>query len=93
MTKTRVVHCLKDAFDVRIARPGIWGNPFIIGRDGTREEVIQKYREWIIKQADLMKLLPMLDGKRLGCYCKPDACHGDVLVELLDGMITNELLQ
>lgn len=77
---------------MRIARPGIWGNPFIIGQDGTREEVIQKYRDWIVTQEYLMKLLPTLEGKRLGCYCKPAACHGDVLVELLEGTITNELL-
>ncbi len=92
MKKTKVVHCLKESFDVLITRPGIWGNPFIIGRDGNREEVIQKYREWIVQQPDLMAALPTLADKRLGCYCKPYKCHGDVLVELLDGIITNELI-
>ena len=90
--KTKVVHCLRDAYDVRISRPGLWGNPFIIGKDGNREEVIQKYKEWIVTQPQLMDLLPTLEGKRLGCFCAPLACHGDVLVELLDGLITNELI-
>jgi len=92
MRKTKVVHCLKESFDVSISRPGIWGNPFVIGKDGTREQVIQKYKEWVVQQEWLMKMLPTLEGKRLGCYCKPAACHGDVLVELLDGIITNELI-
>src|SRR6185312_8586068 len=49
----------------------------------TREEAIAKYREWILTQPDLLKRLRELEGKVLGCYCKPKACHGDVLIELL----------
>lgn len=79
----RVVHCKRSAFDVYIGRPGPWGNPFEIGRDGTRAEVIRKYRAWIVNQAELMARLPELRGKVLGCYCAPLACHGDVLLELL----------
>ena len=84
----RVVHCKRSAFDVYIGRPGKghpgpWGNPFEIGRDGTRAEVIRKYRSWIVNQKGLMAMLPELRGKVLGCYCAPLACHGDVLLELL----------
>ena len=43
----RVVHCKKDSFDVYIRRPSKWGNPFSIGVDGTREEVIEKYRKYL----------------------------------------------
>jgi hypothetical protein len=85
-----------DDYDVYIGRPnnlipkskpgsdGKWGNPFIIGRDGTREEVIQKYREWImLTQPELFGQIPIeLKDKRLGCWCKPLPCHGDVLAEL-----------
>lgn len=80
---TLVVHCKRDAYDVYIGRPSKWGNPFSIGKDGTRAEVIQKYREWIATQP-LMNELDELRGKKLGCWCKPSACHGDVLVELLN---------
>jgi len=61
-----------------------WGNPFIVGQHGTRDEVIQMYREWIITQADLMQALPELKGKILGCHCFPPLnCHGFVLLDLL----------
>ena len=78
----RVVHCKREAYDVYIGRPSKWGNPFAIGKDGTREQVIAKYRQWLIKQTVLMAALPELTGKTLGCWCAPQACHGDVLVEL-----------
>jgi hypothetical protein len=70
--------------DVEICRPGQWGNPFILGRDGTREAVIEKYREWIKTQPQLLAQLGWLKGQRLGCYCAPLPCHGDVLVELVE---------
>lgn len=81
---TRVVNLTKEFCDVQICRPGQWGNPFRIGRDGDRDEVIEKYREWINTQPQLLAQLPMLKGKRLGCYCRPFRCHGDILAELAE---------
>jgi len=69
---------------VYIGRGSPWGNPFKIGVDGTREEVIEKYKEWILSQQPLLNEIHKLKGKVLGCFCKPKACHGDVLVELLE---------
>lgn len=83
---TKVVNLRHEFYDVRICRPGQWGNPFHIGRDGTREEVIEKYREWILTRPKLLIQLQFLKGKRLGCVCAPLACHGDVLVELVEGV-------
>ena len=84
-SKTRVVNCKKEPYDVYIGRPSKWGNPFKIGRDGSRQEVILKYKDMIISNTELIKQIPIeLRGKTLGCWCKPDACHGDVLVELVD---------
>ena len=77
-----VVHCKRNTYDVYIGRPGIWGNPFNIGRESTREDVIELYRNWIKTQPHLINRLPELKGKILGCWCKPRACHGDVLLEL-----------
>lgn len=34
-------------------------------------------RQWILDHLDLLK------GKRLGCFCKPMPCHGDVYVRML----------
>jgi len=85
--KTKVVKIKKlgdDSYDVYIGRPSMWGNPFRIGRDGSREEVIKKYETWIRTQTHLMKRLPTLEGQRLGCWCKPFPCHGDVLVRLIE---------
>lgn len=88
--KRLVVHVSRSKYDVYIGRgndpvtnlPSKWGNPFLLGRDGTRFEVIKKYREWIVKQPNLMASLPELKGKKLGCWCGSKACHGDVLAEL-----------
>lgn len=82
---TRVVHCKKEPFDVYIGRPSKWGNPFKIGKDGSREDVIAKYRQWILANPELIAKLPSeLKGRMLGCWCRPNSCHGDVLAELAD---------
>jgi hypothetical protein len=68
----------------------VWSNPFKIGRDGNRGKVIEMYRKWIFLRPELLKRLPELRGKRLGCWCAPQACHGDVLVELINSMGNND---
>ena len=80
----KVVHCKKEPHDVYIGRPSKWGNPFSIGLDGNREEVILKYEAYIRARPDLLKALPELKGKTLGCWCSPHPCHGDVLVKLIE---------
>jgi len=57
---TRVVHCKKEQYDCYIGRPSKWGNSFVIGKDGTREEVVEKYRQWVLQQPELMASLHML---------------------------------
>ncbi|MHC4188367.1 MAG: DUF4326 domain-containing protein [Planctomycetota bacterium] len=81
---TRVVNLKHEDCDVRICRPGQWGNPYRMGIDGTREEVIEMYRKWILTQPHLLEQLYILEGKRLGCWCAPLPCHGDILIELLE---------
>jgi hypothetical protein len=81
----KVVHCKKESYDVYIGRGSKWGNPFKIGKDGTREAVVDKYRSWLGFQPELMNALHELRGKVLGCWCKPKPCHGDVLVEIIEG--------
>lgn len=88
MTDTTVINLTIQDGDVYIGRGSIWGNPFKIDPDGTREECIEKYRDYIIDRLlaedGLAEELMKLDGKRLSCYCKPEACHGDVLVEIIE---------
>lgn len=80
----------KDA--VYIGRPSKWGNPYTHHQRGThanfrvatREEAVERYRWWITKGGGsyLLKDLHELEGKDLVCWCRPAACHGDVLLEL-----------
>lgn len=74
-----VVHLKRDKYDVRIDRATKWGNPFRIGEHGTRDEVIARYEQWMLRDQYLMSRLAELHGKVLGCWCAPQACHGDVL--------------
>jgi hypothetical protein len=69
---------------VKVARPTKWGNPFVIGVDGNREEVIRKYRAWIMqKLSEEPSFLTPLCGKNLACYCREyEQCHADILLEL-----------
>jgi hypothetical protein len=80
--KIYVVHCKKDKYDVYIGRPSKWGNCFEIGKDGTREEVVEKYEKWLMTQEKLLSEIGELKGKILGCWCAPKACHGDILAKL-----------
>ena len=84
MKKTRVVHCKKEEYDVYIGRGTVWGNPFKIGKDGTRKEVLDKYEKWVVTQPKIIESLHLLKGKILDCWCKPYPCHGDILVRLID---------
>ncbi len=59
-------------------------NPFRLGQDGSREEVVAAYREYILGRPDLLALLPELRGRRLGCWCVPLPCHAEVIAELAD---------
>jgi hypothetical protein len=82
MSHKLVVHCKHEPYDIYIGIPSEFGNKFVIGKDGTREDVVRKYEEWIKTQPDLLAKLPELKGKVLGCWCAPLACHGDVLARL-----------
>lgn len=75
----RVVNKRAGAYDVYIGRGSIWGNPFVIGRDGDRSDVIAKYEERLATRPDLIARLPELRGKSIACFCAPLPCHGDVL--------------
>jgi len=83
----KVVNLTRGLYDERIDRLTAWGNPFAIGRDGTRDEVIERYRTWVTTSDDrgaqwIRDNVHTLYGKTLGCWCAPSACHGDVLLEL-----------
>jgi len=86
---------LHQDYDVYIGRhntyrrlpPSPFSNPFVVGRHGDRDQVLQKYRTYIynrlLAEPELRRQLEELRGKRLGCWCHPKPCHGDILIEWL----------
>lgn len=83
---TRVVHNKYSEYDVYIGRPSKWGNPYSIGKDGDRTEVIDKYKEYLREHPELITdARNELKGKTLGCWCAPQLCHGDILAFVAEG--------
>jgi len=95
-----VVNKYKSEYDVYIGRGSKWGNPFTHIKDrntkaeyivSTREESIERFREYIYHKIQTGEIsveeLYELQGKRLGCFCKPKSCHGDILVEIIQAII------
>jgi len=93
---------MEDNNNIYIARSGVvfidkkrfpkkssnFSNPYKIGKDGTREEVISKYKIYILEKIKNDEALQIefneLRGKNLGCWCFPEMCHGNVLLDLLN---------
>ena len=76
-------YALKNNLLVTIDRSSLFGNPFILGKDGDRETVIEKYRQYLKENRHLVrKARAELQGKVLGCWCYPLPCHGDILAKI-----------
>lgn len=91
--ETTVVNMHHQSCDVRIDRKTRFGNPFKLDEDGgsyTREESIDKYRDWfkdkIENDEQFKEAVHELKGKTLGCWCKPQPCHGDVIADYLNNL-------
>lgn len=97
---TKVVHKNKEKYDVYIGRGSIFGNPFThlplartfaMYQVDSREEAIDKYKEYFYNRIEhdeefLIEILKLKD-KTLGCYCKPNSCHGDIIADFLDNTL------
>lgn len=68
---------------VYIGRPSIWGNPYYVTTDRTRDQAIDLFEQYLRSNELLLARLPELVGKTLGCYCVPRPCHGHVIVRLM----------
>jgi hypothetical protein len=88
-----VVNKYKSQYDVYIGRGSIWGNPFVMQSESQRTEVIAKYKKHLwdqIRTGEITKAqLIALDGKRLGCFCAPKPCHGDVIKAAVEWAVSN----
>lgn len=67
----------------RIDRNSEWGNPFELGPDGDRDTVCDSYEIYFGRKYSLHERVLGLKGKVLGCWCYPQRCHGDHLVEMV----------
>lgn len=86
---------------IYIGRPSLLGNPFVIGRDGSREEVIRKYRRWLWNEIrrgvgpvfeELHRLAHLAQECELviGCWCVPQSCHGSVIKACLEWLNSSD---
>lgn len=97
----KVVNKNKEPFDVYIGRGSKWGNPYTHKTNTkaefiveSRDEAIKLYRKYITVGTGkhLLNDIHELEGKTLGCYCKPKKCHGDVLVDLINDKLNLNLI-
>ena len=100
MERIQVVNVKMAGWDmpdmVYIGRPSPLGNPFRIGRDGTREEVIAKYEKWLKLglhkgcrkiNLELERIAGIVKSRGrvfLACWCSPMPCHGDIVKKYVE---------
>lgn len=83
--KNLIQWAAKKDLVVEVGRGTPFGNPFILGKDGTREEVCENYStHYLPFKPSISALLPTLRGKVLVCHCYPEQCHADALKDALD---------
>jgi hypothetical protein len=59
-----------------------WHNPFTPKEYDSKELRLKLYEEYILNNKELINSLHELRGKDLACWCKPEGCHGDILLRL-----------
>lgn len=97
--KTTVSNIRRETFDVYVGRTGLgftseFGNPYRLYKDGTREEIIEKFRTYFYKKInadeEFRKKVLELQGKKLGCWCAPHPCHADIVAKYLNHLAGSE---
>ncbi|WP_455622779.1 DUF4326 domain-containing protein [Parabacteroides sp.] len=98
MSKTKVVNIRKENYDVYIGRAGYgkdgyFGNPFRLDPSMPKGSTLDNYKKYFYHRLSIdeefRKRIGELQGKTLGCFCKPNHCHGDIIKEYLDRMAEN----
>ena len=93
MSETIVVNILVDDFDVYIGRKGrgysgYFGNPFRLDYGEPRGSTLNLFKAYFLdrmkKDSKYRASILGLTGKRLGCFCKPGPCHGDIIANYLN---------
>lgn len=96
-----VVNKYKEEYDIYIGRGSKWGNPFshlpetkALYKVETRDEAVSAYKDYLWHQMKegfiTTEMLRSLHGKRLGCFCKPQSCHGDIIVKAVEWVMRKD---
>ena len=97
-----------DQYDVYIGRPGPFGNPYS-HKEGTmakykvstKKEAVEKYKQYILNNKDLLEKTKELEGKTLGCWCAkkeglttddPFICHGQIILKIIEDNCEKKLV-
>ena len=81
--ETTIVNVKFQPCDIYCGKESKWENPYILHRDGDRNQIIEKFANHLLKTG-LIGEIEELRGKKLGCHCRPQRCHLDVIVDLLE---------
>lgn len=90
---TKVVNVYKEPYDVYIGRKGrghdgYFGNPYRIDSWACRSDALADYKFYFLdrinKDPEFKRRVLELKDKTLGCFCKPERCHGDIIAEWVD---------
>jgi hypothetical protein len=71
---------------VKGADKSFWYNPFSVKKYG-RDKCLEMYKHYVMNNPEMMSKIEGLDGKTLGCWCHPEKCHGDILIEILHNLL------
>lgn len=83
----KVVHCKKEKFTHYIGRPSPLGNPFVVGKDGSREEVVIKFKRYAVNTPIILEAIRALPKDAvLACWCAPLDCHGNAIMEIWEDL-------
>ncbi len=67
---------------------GTFGNPYFLPGEWQRDMVIAKFKQYFWRKVnddpEFRGAVRALEGRRLGCFCKPESCHGDIIADWLE---------
>lgn len=93
--ETKVVNLYKESYNIYIGRAGkgedgYYGNPIVLKQGEERGATIERFKEYFYNRIETdeeyRQNILKLKNKTLGCFCKPNKCHGDVYVEYLNNL-------
>lgn len=92
----RVVHIRKFKSSEYVGRPSPLGNPYKLHVGESRGSTLERYEKWlrgkiisrdpvVINELKRLREIHKIRGELyLGCYCSPEACHGDIIKKYLE---------